>query len=838
MSEDGIVLLHRHASGAGWVEIGTAALDSPDLGAALAQLRDQAEAIEGPNFTTKLILPASQLLYATIIVDGDLAGDVEHALEERTPYTAAQLSYAISGTPPEVQVVAVARDTLAEAEGFIGPYGFNPVGFTTVPDPDHFEGEPNLGPMPSVGGAGLGTDDVPVRILSQDAAKALLTEQSKPAPASPEITEDTADDTPPAPKVNTVEVNAGPPQEPDLPVTPPAAFSSRRRPTLGPASQTGELIASRAPRIAVPTEELRKTPASKKPPKVKSRAKAKETAKAKPEAPVSAPIAPPRTTPPPAVAKAIAKTREPKPEKTSGLATAFKKGFSALRPTAKEAPVDDFVAPVSETLIAEKPDPIAELAARQAAGKPRHLGLILTAILIAALLLFAALSSYLLPDNTLARLLSGAAPEAEQASTADTTSFTPELETGDRLASRPEQSGDQIFTFPTTEEIAESETPEPEILPPSSLSTTEAEIAYAVSGIWQMAPDLRPEMTRQDLDDLYDSTLDPGIAFEDAPALASFDATARALDFTVPAAPPAASILFSLDTRGLVRPTKEGTLNPDGIMVFLGKPPFVPGPRPEGLVPDAPTDAQTATDTPITPEEDAAPVADSRLAGFTPRQRPTDLQERFERATLGGRTNNELGKIRPQIRPASAQAKARKAAIARALAEADATAKEDEARAAAQAAAEAELDKPTKQAVARSVRPNTRPRNFARVVARARKTTPKKSTPAAAASTAAISRATGPAVARSSRASPSGTTRASVARAATDNNAIALGKVSLVGVFGTSSNRRALVRMPNGRIKKVGVGDRVDGGRIAAIGESLLKYTKGGRTVTLTMPKG
>ena len=109
---------------------------------------------------------------------------------------------------------------------------------------------------------------------------------------------------------------------------------------------------------------------------------------------------------------------------------------------------------------------------------------------------------------------------------------------------------------------------------------------------------------------------------------------------------------------------------------------------------------------------------------------------------------------------------------------------------------------------------------------------------ASASTAAAAPRGTGPAVARSSRANPTGRVSARVARAATDNNAIALGRVSLVGVFGTSSNRRALVRMPNGRFKKVSVGDRVDGGRVAAISSSSLRYTKGGRTVTLEMPNG
>lgn len=80
--------------------------------------------------------------------------------------------------------------------------------------------------------------------------------------------------------------------------------------------------------------------------------------------------------------------------------------------------------------------------------------------------------------------------------------------------------------------------------------------------------------------------------------------------------------------------------------------------------------------------------------------------------------------------------------------------------------------------------------------------------------------------------------RASVTQAATEQNAISLGKVNLIGVYGSESERRALVRLKSGRYIKVEVGDAVDGGRVAAIGEDELRYIKGGRNITLKMPKG
>ncbi|MFO0514597.1 MAG: translation initiation factor 2, partial [Rhodobacterales bacterium] len=87
-------------------------------------------------------------------------------------------------------------------------------------------------------------------------------------------------------------------------------------------------------------------------------------------------------------------------------------------------------------------------------------------------------------------------------------------------------------------------------------------------------------------------------------------------------------------------------------------------------------------------------------------------------------------------------------------------------------------------------------------------------------------------------AAPSVPTRASVAKQATYRNSINLSKINLIGVYGSSSNRYAMVRQANGRFVRVEVGDRVDGGRVAAISERELHYVKNGTTHKLAMPKG
>ncbi len=90
----------------------------------------------------------------------------------------------------------------------------------------------------------------------------------------------------------------------------------------------------------------------------------------------------------------------------------------------------------------------------------------------------------------------------------------------------------------------------------------------------------------------------------------------------------------------------------------------------------------------------------------------------------------------------------------------------------------------------------------------------------------------------SQRMQPSLPSTASVAKQATDKNVLNMRKVNLIGVYGSTASRRALVRLGNGSYKKVRVGDTLDGGQVAAIGDSELRYVKRGRNVVLQMPQG
>ncbi len=95
-----------------------------------------------------------------------------------------------------------------------------------------------------------------------------------------------------------------------------------------------------------------------------------------------------------------------------------------------------------------------------------------------------------------------------------------------------------------------------------------------------------------------------------------------------------------------------------------------------------------------------------------------------------------------------------------------------------------------------------------------------------------------PAAPAPATAEPQIPTRASVASQATVENAIRLNRMNLIGIYGSSSDRRALVRLPSGRYVKVQVGDRVDGGRVAAISDRELQLVKGSQNVVLRVGEG
>lgn len=334
---------------------------------------------------------------------------------------------------------------------------------------------------------------------------------------------------------------------------------------------------------------------------------------------------------------------------------------------------------------------------------------------------------------------------------------------------------EQAPVTPEPQLLAEPAGPEPLPEPPAP-DPAEIIARYAASGIWQAAPAQSPTPRSQALDDLYVTSIDAPSPTQDAVAL---PAPGPMLPDTMLAAlpnPPPQGTRFDLDRAGRVRPTRDGALSPDGHLVFLGKPPAVP-----------PVTPDRALQTPA--EDEADREAIGALSAFRPSLRPENLAELGERATFGGLSRQELAAFRPALRPQGPQGP------------------------------DTAPDQPvTEAALQTSLRPSSRPKGL--------------KTQTAATSTAAAA-ATAPA-----RIQPSVPSRANVAQEATVKNALNLRKINLIGVYGSASDRRALVRLQNGRYLKVKVGDRIDGGRVAAIGEAELRYTKNGRNLVLRMPQG
>ncbi len=85
---------------------------------------------------------------------------------------------------------------------------------------------------------------------------------------------------------------------------------------------------------------------------------------------------------------------------------------------------------------------------------------------------------------------------------------------------------------------------------------------------------------------------------------------------------------------------------------------------------------------------------------------------------------------------------------------------------------------------------------------------------------------------------PTAISRKTVTRSATRKNVINLRNINIIGITGTTRLRNALVRLPNGQVVKVRIGDRLDGGRVTDISSKTLTYAKSGRSITLNMPRG
>lgn len=638
---------------------------------------------------------------------------------------------------------------------------------------------------------------VPPRV---PAGEAPVKAAGTPAPKSPAVARDTTDSASPVPPLKTP---TGAPQPGNTSPAPPAAT---------------------APEATRPAPKPAPTPAAK-PPVTKAGPKG---------AGAAPPAAKPAATGAPSPIAARTATGTPGPNPLARLAALRSQGLSAPTATpAVAAPVMARTAAAAAALPAEDTGHFAS--AKQAGhtltssseerermtvfgarnnapvgGKPRFLGLMLTAALLIFLAGVAAWASVFL-DEGLARLFRSPAPETQvatlpagtdpQPETAALPDTPPQSEAAEALQLAALDPEPEAGAAAPQREAARDGTPAPEPASPAlsrpvaprALSPEEAAATYAATGIWQRAPASPLTPPDEGVEDVYVASIDPRVESSDAVALPVALSPSDEPLVEDPGLPPPPGMTFDIDDRGLVRATPEGALTPQGLRIYAGLPPAVP---PLRTPPEAEPEAEETA-------PDAPPVVDQleRFRDLRPRARPADVIEQRERATLQGISRSELAAFRPTARPQSVQEEAEEAEPA---------------------------PTSTAQAVLASPPPVQRPGNFAALVRRAERT-PQPQAQAEPVQTAAVAPRT---------VSPAVPSSASVARSATVRNAINLGRINLIGVYGTPNNRRALVRLANGKYQKVKVGDRLDGGRVAAIGDDELRYTKGSRNLTLDMPGG
>lgn len=816
LSFEGITLLRRVSNG--WALVGDVALDATDLRAALAALRSEADSLSPRGGQVKLVVPNEQIKYLSIPDSGKsgdaLQADIRAALDGATPYAVDELRFDWSRSGGTIQIAAVANETLEEAEGFTKSHHFDPVCFVAISPDGGFDGEVFFGPATSWSGEAPEKDPQEILIVDavDDAPVVEAESETPPADKVSEVSDAEPTVTPGSendglsPGAAKLDAPAAP--EP-TPTAAPTLTAQPSEPANAPSFAT--IRASRdapAPAAAPPTTTKLEPPAADAP--SGPRFKLGGARKSSGESDVTAPVLQDETVEEPAERKGLgffsrrkAKASDPEPTVAkpplplkAPVATPTETAPKSHDPEPARAAVARIAAlrsgrktdPTPPKVVEDERTRMTVFGARtepQIGGKPRFLGLMLTSALLIFLLAVAAWASVFL-DEGLSRFF-------------ERNSDTPSIA---RLPDVELQPLDGSITEPETQnaavELAALEVIDPttdvedglsDVLPPpAALTPEEADARYAATGIWQRSPEAPETPTQTTLDDLYVASIDGKVQQFDAVALPGANALSNDQTYLSQPNPAPPGTRFNLDDRGLVVATPEGAVNPDGVRVFAGLPPVVP---PRRALPEA---------APATPQgTDSSTTVAPELEQFRPRPRPDGLIEGNERAQLGGRTRAELAALRPAARPETLKSQ------------------EEEAQPDA-----------TKFAVAQSAAPVTRPRNFSQIVERARDQQ-EQAAPATVTQVAAVAPRT---------VQPSIPSTASVARQATVTNAINLRRINLIGVYGKPSNRRALVRLSNGRYQKVQVGDQLDGGRVAAIGDSELRYSKNGRNVVLDMPDG
>ncbi|TCP60851.1 hypothetical protein EV663_10725 [Rhodovulum bhavnagarense] len=841
LSEDGIGLLYR-AKG-GWRSLGETSLDDPGLGETLRLMRETAQSLAQGPMLTKLVIPDSQILYTTLPLHGhgraEKRAALRKALDGRTPYALDELVFDWTDDGESARLAVVARETLAEAEAFAVQHAFDPVCFVAAPqEAAAFGGEPFFG-----------ASELAAELLQGATHPRADDHPARPGAMAPAHSKATA------PRANPTE-----PEPACAPEPPAVTFRSRRGETDTPPVQP--LVPSRdepSPTVQGPRRLDLAAASSEAAPRlapVPHKASAKADPITKAASDTASPAAPERPLAP-GTASAVSAPRQA--DERMGRAAPvsadqLSKAVKVIAPTlAKGAASAGLLASRAGGAMAGALEQVrsgvsrgvrrlgkaragAKLSAKRSGSMPARPG-------TGALTPFGArrVSSALTMSPARRRgLMLGAGGVAFAAVAGLWMLLLWEESPGnspEQIAALPERTAPALPREAADAEIPAVAPAAPDAAAPDmtakdapgtsaprgiaapTLTLEEAQGTYAATGLWQRAPEAPALPVEGRIDSLYLAGIDPAIRPPQKISLPDPDRQ-RANDaaLAVQVDPPGPGQTFDLDDRGLVEATPDGAVTPLGITVTAGRPAMVPPARPEGLVPDLPDGVVMA------PSNAAA----TRLAPFRPRLRPEGLtpaavpapgiavdDDALDPATGPAPALSAPLGISPPRRPETiaptGPGNAADAPPAESSGGQDATAPADD-----EATAGTGEGPLSALALARSPQPRSRPSGLPDKVAALAPAVPK----AAAAAPPAIP------------------TTASVAKQATLPNAINLRQINLIGVYGTDNARRALLRLPSGRYVKVQVGDRVDGGQVAAIGEDSLSYVKGGRSTMLELPGG
>ncbi|WP_045386916.1 hypothetical protein [Falsirhodobacter sp. alg1] len=513
---------------------------------------------------------------------------------------------------------------------------------------------------------------------------------------------------------------------------------------------------------------------------------------------------------------------------------------------------------VTDSKPAKRPADMPDKTGKEPHKKPRFLGLFLTVLLLAGLAIIGAVSAYYADaknKEAAAAALSTAAHDAVAQLLTDP-------------APAAQEAADQAISDPVTDQadVALAQLPvaaeEPSVL--QSADTTQLDIAA------DTAPAPEPDTTAGIL---------TASATEDAHPV-------------LPANPPTTDVSYELDAAGQIIPTPDGVVTPDGVTLVAGLPPRTPPDRPASFSgPDTPDATTTASAAPAAAAFTVAASsdADPALANARPRLRPATVKA----AAVIAQDEPVLPPVaraitvdpsiaappfavadsRPAARPDTVEpAAAAPVMMADAAVLASPRPQTRPTSAAetpsaplnvASASLVSQDTSPSATAVEVSQRPELRPSGISRDSVQAALAAAMAAPPATPAPTPAPSvRATQQAAVRAAPAAtpapaPQATTTAratpapepvptapripttaSVASNATQDDVLAMNRTNVISISGSETNRTALVRQSNGRIARVSIGDRLDGGVVAAITENAVHYRKGNKLYAIEMPRG